>query len=78
VDDILTAVPKIVDKFNAHHPCLQFTLEIGGDIINFLDTTIIKKNNKLIFDWYHNPTYSGRYLSFLSLPEEKHDYWASR
>jgi len=69
VDDILTAVPKIaidsiVDKFNAHHPRLQFTLEIGGDRINFLDTTIIKNNNKLIFDWYHKPL--GRYLSFLS------------
>jgi len=54
VDDILTAVPKtaidsIVDKFNAHSR-LQFTLEIGGDRINFLDTTIIKNNNKLIFD----------------------------
>jgi len=71
VDDILTAVPKtaidsIVDKFNAHHSRLQFTLEIGGDRINFLDTSIIKNNNKLILDWYHKPTYSGRYLSFLS------------
>jgi len=33
-DDILTAIPKIaidsiVDKFNAHHPRLQFTMEIG-------------------------------------------------
>jgi len=38
VDDILTAFPKtaidsIVDKllFNAHHPRLQFTVEIGED-----------------------------------------------
>jgi len=55
IDDILTPVPKtaidsIVEKFNAHHPRLQFTVEIGEDRINFLDTTIIKNNNKLIFD----------------------------
>jgi len=69
VDDILTAVLKtaidsIVDKFNVHHPRLQFTVEIGGDRINFLDTTIIKNNNKLIFDWYHKATYSGIYILF--------------
>jgi len=57
---------SIVDQFNAHHPRLQFTVEIGGDRINFLDMTIIKSNKKLIFDWYHKPNYSDRYLSFLS------------
>jgi len=41
-------------------------MEIREDRINFLDTTIIKNNNKLIFDWYHKSTYSDRYLSFLS------------
>jgi len=45
VDDILTAIPKIaidsiVDQFNAHHLRLQFLVKIGGDRINFLDTTI--------------------------------------
>jgi len=82
VDDILTAVPKtaidnIVDKFNAHHPRLQFTVEIRGDKINFLNTTIIINSNELIFDWYHKPTYSGRFEFLLpasSLPEERHDY----
>jgi len=59
VDDILTAVPEIaidsiVDNFNAHHPRLQFTREVGEDRTNFLDTTIIK-DNKLIFDRYHKP-----------------------
>jgi len=62
VDDILTAVLKtaidnIIDKFNAHHPRLQLTVEIGRDIINFIDKTIIKNNNKLILNWYHKPTY---------------------
>jgi hypothetical protein len=45
---------------------MQFTLEIGGDKINFLDVTVIKKNNLLELDWYHKPTFSGRYLNFLS------------
>jgi hypothetical protein len=71
VDDIVMAVPNnltdfILLTFNSFHPRLQFTIEIGGDIINFLDITIIKKNNGLEFDWYHKPTFSGRYLNFLS------------
>jgi hypothetical protein len=45
---------------------MQFTLEIGGDKTNFLDITIIKNEDFLIFDWYHKPTFSGRYLNFLS------------
>jgi len=38
---------SIVDKFNAHHPRLQFTVKIGENRINFLDMAIIKNNNKL-------------------------------
>ena len=34
--------------------------------INFLDLTIIRKNNCLITDWYQKPTSSGRLLNFLS------------
>ncbi|XP_011701227.1 PREDICTED: uncharacterized protein LOC105457947 [Wasmannia auropunctata] len=45
---------------------LKFTLEIGGNKLNFLDVTIIKNNNKLEFDWFHEPTFSGRYLNFMS------------
>jgi len=49
---------------------LQFSMEIGGYRINFLDTIIknnyIIKNNKLIFDYHHKQTYLGRYLNFLS------------
>jgi len=40
-------------------------MEIGEDRTNFLDTTIIKNNNKLIFDWLIpilSKTYSCRYL----------------
>jgi len=42
-------------------------MEIGGEErINFLDTTLIKKNGKIIFDFYKKPTNSGKYLHFYS------------
>jgi len=53
--------------FNSFHPRLQFTIEIGGNL-NFLDVTNIKNNNVLEFDFYIKPTFSGRFLSFLSIP----------
>jgi hypothetical protein len=52
--------------FNSFHPRMQFTVERGGDKINFLDITIIKNDNILIVVWYHKPTFSGRYLNFLT------------
>jgi len=71
VDDIVMAIPsdsinKTLNTFNNLHPRLQFTLEMGGDKINFLDVTIIKNNKKLEFNWYHKPTFSGRYLNYFS------------
>jgi len=70
VDDIVIVVPTtminaMLDKFNLLHPRLQFILEVGIDRINFLDTTIIISNN-IKFDWYQKPTFSGKYLNFLS------------
>jgi len=46
VDDIVMAIPSsatniILNNFNSFHPKLQFTMEKGGNNINFLDTTII-------------------------------------
>ena len=71
VDDVAMAAPKdsidtILNVFNAYHPRLQFTIEIGGDKLNFLDVTIINNHNFLEFDWFHKPTFSGRYLNFMS------------
>jgi len=34
-------------------------------ILNFLDITHIK-NNRIVIDWFHKITFSGRYLSFFS------------
>jgi len=71
VDDIALAAPNfylntLLSKFNSFHPRLKFTLEIGGDTLNFLDLTIIKKDGRLIFNWYRKPTFSGRFLNFHS------------
>ncbi|KYN10015.1 hypothetical protein ALC57_17849, partial [Trachymyrmex cornetzi] len=71
VDDIVLCLPNskidsILKKLNSFHPKLQFTLEVVSNSINFLDTTIILKNNSLMFDWYQKPTFSGRFLNFLS------------
>ncbi|XP_018361384.1 PREDICTED: uncharacterized protein LOC108760084 [Trachymyrmex cornetzi] len=71
VDDICTAVTPsdieaLLQAFNSFHPRLQFTIEIGGDKLEFLDVTIFRLNSKLIFDRYRKPFFSGRFLNFNS------------
>ncbi|KYN18349.1 hypothetical protein ALC57_09345 [Trachymyrmex cornetzi] len=66
----MAVVPSDIDalfkKFNEFHPRLKFTVERGDDRINFLDVTIFIHNNNFVFDWYRKPTFSGRFLNFLS------------
>jgi len=55
VDDITIAVPAfsvngILNVFNEFHLRLQFTLELGGNKLNFLDITLLKINNSLEFN----------------------------
>ncbi|XP_077278940.1 uncharacterized protein LOC143906618 [Temnothorax americanus] len=72
VDDIALATPSssldhTLEVFNSFHPRLQFTVEVGeGGRLNFLEITMIRRNNRIIFDWFHKPTFSGRYLNFIS------------
>jgi len=73
VDDIILSVPlphlhNLLEKFNSFHHRLKFTMEMNGegDILSFLDLTIIKKDNALIFDWFRKPSFSGRFLNFYS------------
>jgi len=72
VDDILIAIPEnkikdTVNVFNSLHKRLQFTSESSNNnTINFLNVNIISENNKFIFNLYHKPSFSGRYLHFLS------------
>jgi len=71
VDDIVLAAPSpclldILNKFNSFHSRLSFTMEIGGDRLNFLDLTLLKEKGSLISNWYQKPTFSGRFLNFYS------------
>ena len=72
VDDIACAIPEsasnhILEVFNSIHPRLQFTMEVGlENKLNFLDVTMILMDKHLIFDWFHKPTFSGRYLNYFS------------
>jgi len=57
VDDIALSVSLLQlnglrEKFNSFHYRLKFTMKMGreGDRLNFLDLTIIKQDNALIFD----------------------------
>lgn len=68
-DTILCAHKNFVNTLNkvfiSYHKKLQFTykLETGGKI-NFLDSSLIRINNRLITDWYQKLTSSGRLLNF--------------
>jgi len=69
--DIDTDIPvnqidNILNNFNSFHHRFQFTMEIRGDKLDFLDVTIIKNDNKLELDWFHKSTFSGRHLNFYS------------
>ena len=72
VDDIVCAIPvdeheNVLNVFNVFHYRLQFTIEASvNNTLNFLDVTMIISNNYIIFDWYHKPTFSGRYLNYFS------------
>lgn len=72
VDDVVCAIPEgtldhTLKIFNSIHPRLQFTSEIGSENeLNFLDVTLHLTDKRLIFDWYHKPTFSGRYLNYYS------------
>jgi len=71
VDDIMLAIPhnkttELLDTFNSFHPRLKFTIEIGGNKLDFLDVTVYNENNLLEFDIYRKPTFSGRTLNFHS------------
>ena len=72
VDDIITAVPSneiktIQSIFNSYNHKIQFTIEEeSGGKICFLDIMIIRDKNSIKTNWYHKPTWSGRFLNFHS------------
>ena len=55
----------MLNTLNNYHPRLQFTYEVeNNNTINFLDVQLIRKNNKIIYNWYRKPTFSARFLNF--------------
>jgi len=71
VDYIALAAPtsylnNLFLTFNSFYPKFNFTMEIGGDVLNFFRSHINKKNSRLIFNWYRKPTFSSRFLNFYS------------
>jgi len=72
VDDIILStyeeeIHNILNKFNNYHPRLNFVMESEvNHTLNFLDVTLHIRNNRIVTDWFHKTTFSGRYLSFLS------------
>ncbi|XP_071571138.1 uncharacterized protein [Temnothorax nylanderi] len=72
VDDVIMAAPpeffdRILEIFNSFHQRLQFTMEISeNNKLDFLDVTVMVRDGKFIFNWYHKPTFSGRYLNYHS------------
>ena len=57
---------EILSTFNSINERLKFTLEVGGDVINFLDVSIRVEESFIKFDLFFKPTFSGRFLNFYS------------
>ena len=72
VDDIWTVVPKnkvnsIIKIFNEYDSDLKFTFELEkNNSISFHDLLLTRVNNKIVTNWYHKPTFSGRILNYKS------------
>jgi len=56
-DKTLTDIDEVLDSFNRIMSTMKFTIEKEREnMINFLDITIGKEQDKLIFDIYRKPT----------------------
>lgn len=72
VDDVILAahndkIEEIVDVFNSFHDRIKFTCERAEEgQLSFLDVKVITEGENIITKWYHKPTFSGRYLNFVS------------
>ncbi|KYN29720.1 hypothetical protein ALC57_00983 [Trachymyrmex cornetzi] len=47
-------------------------MERGDNSLNFLDVTLIRKDDYLMYDWYHKPSFSARYLNYFSCHQRCH------
>ena len=59
-------IDLVLITFNNYDINLKFTHEIEeNNSISFLDV-LVKKNNKIVTDWYLKSVYSGRVIHFKS------------
>lgn len=79
VDDLILSIDKshidpLLQCFNDYNPHLQFTIETEKDnFLPFLDCKVIHElDGSLKLDWYHKPTFSGRYLNYNSAHSFEH------
>lgn len=72
VDDILAIIYKkdidiILNTLNNYHDKLKFTTELEkNNSLPYLDINLHRVNNKIVFNWYTKPTWSGRMMNFHS------------
>lgn len=72
VDDVFaiiktTNLETFFNHLNSQHPNIKFTLEQEKDQkIAFLDTLIVRNNNKIKVQIYRKPTHTDQYLDFNS------------
>ena len=57
-----TEFDNFLKKINEYHPSIKFEYEVSQTEINFLDTTVIKVDNKLRTKVYAKPTNKESYL----------------
>lgn len=79
VDDIICVwdgtepdLSRFFNEMNAYHPSMEFTLEIGGDQIHFLDLTLHFKEfdsqqKTTVFNIYRKETFTGDSINGSSL-----------
>ncbi len=60
------ALAEFIQHLNSCTTFFKFTQEISPDMVTFLDTKVILKNNKIITDLYQKPTDSHNYLMYNS------------
>ncbi|XP_037931560.1 uncharacterized protein LOC119666350 [Teleopsis dalmanni] len=80
VDDIFAIVKSndvesILTILNNVHFRIKFTIEEElNDKLPYLDTTVIRHDNRIKLKWYQKPTNSGRYINF----DSQHHYHVVR
>jgi len=73
IDDLILIINKdqvdyTLNKFNAIHPKIKFTLEMEtNNTLNYLDVSLIRNgNNKIDFKWFKKEISSNRILNYYS------------